>query len=461
MKEFHKLRFNYIAENSVMTTNENQEKNETGISDARVLIDRLKQILLDKKSLGTKEKDEAERLVALCSIQFQKENNEDLAFELMAIIGVAKSKGLKQARTRTINLSRWLHNSPPSIVLLKTQEEQVAAIQSLSSIKFSWSAEYIMRALTQHVQADPVNLALFQWGKKSSHSIEYFIEAIYTPFFSSVTDLETAIKYLKTTNKLLSPLVTAHPNKIAIALNNLSQTLVDLLQVTLKSEKKREVLALSLTLGVFTECWHQIPPLLLQPNFISGFSKVITALNQRKKIPASKFSQIETATLNTLSDCIARAPDSSLSTFHASRPLWESTFPNYSKLLKIASRDDQNLKAFIEYIPGALNQQAPSTDSAESTFTELLLAWNAQVKETADQQGLEHLTSLIFRAAKHSNIESFGVIGTTVPFDPIWHTLSSQVLAIPKSVSILTPGVLVYRSDGTKRVLVPAFTVPA
>ena len=440
--------------------NENKTNIERSTTDSRQLISRLRALILDKKSISATDKDETERLVALCSVQFQKESSDDVAFELIAILNIAKNKGSKQAKTRTLNLSRWLNNTPPAIQTLQNPEEQLAAINCLNSIKFPWVGEYIKNSLKADTQTQSVSVALLQWGKKSAPSLEYFVNAIYTPFLGSLNEIETATKYLKVTNKLLSPYITAHPNEMAIALDHFSKTIVDLVESKNKN-KKHEITLLGLAHATLTESWHQIPSMLLQPSFVSAYKKITSALSERKKIPSTTFIQIETATLNLISDCINRAPDESLKSLQLSRSLWESTFPNYSKLIKAASRDNPNLKAFIEYDPASSNHQPITSDLVEPIFAALLPAWQSLLNETSDKDSLGHLSGLIHRAAKCLNIEAFGSPGETVPFDPLWHTISNQILTTPNKVSILTPGVLVLRPDGTKRVLVPAFTAPA
>lgn len=439
--------------------NEINSTTELPNSEPLKLITRLREILSVKKTISIEKQEEAGRLVALSAIQFHKESSNEIAFELMALLNLAKLKGVKEARKRTVNLSRWLKTEPPFISSLTITSERIAAIKGLSSIEFPWAIHYIQTNFANQTLEEELATAFVLWGKASSKNLANFINDVYVPLINSISDLKLLVKYLKDSQKFFNPYTDLPPNELAIALNTLSKAILESLRKFQKN--KKDLISIhQAALASLTECWRFNPALLLQPNYIDAYQNITSSLSDYKKIPAAGFAQIESATISLLIEKISSSEDLALKQIQPVRKLWEKTFPNFKKLTKILSRKNTTLKNFLENSEQSIKDQSTKSKNSESVFAALLPAWDQYTQELNDndKQTVRSLTHLINKAANNTNIESFGERGQVVLYDPLAHNVSNDEYPPPKKVRIIRPGVLFRRADKSVRILLPAFT---
>jgi hypothetical protein len=439
--------------------NEINSSAEIPNDDSIKLITRLREILSVKKIVSIEKQDEAGRLVALSAIQFHKESSNEIAFELMALLYLAKFKGVKEAKKRTINLSRWLKTEPPFIASLTDSTERIAATKGLSSVKFPWAIHYIQTNFANQPLEEELATAFVLWGRASSRDLAHFITDVYVPLISSIRDSKLLVKYLKDSQKFFIPYTDLPPNELAIALNTLSIAILESLR-KFQNNKKDVISIHQAATASLTECWRFNPALLLQPNFIDAYQNITSSLSEYKKIQIASFAQIESATISLLIDKIASSGDLALKQLHPMRKQWEKNFPNFKKATKILSGKNTTLKNFLEYSDESTKDQSTNSENSGSVFAALLPAWDRYTQELSDseKQTVESLTYLITKAANNANIENFGERGQLVNYDPLSHNLNSEESPPPLKVRIIRPGVLFRRPDQSIRVLIPAFT---
>ncbi len=428
-------------------------------NDPLKLITRLREILSVKKTISIDKQEEAGRLVALSAIQFHKESSNENAFELMALLNLAKVKGVKEAKKRTVNLSRWLKTEPPQISSLTNSSERIAAIKGLSSVEFPWAIHYIHTNFANQPLEEELATAFVLWGKASSKDLANFITDVYAPLIRSIKDAKLLVKTLKDSPKFFIPYTDSPPNELAIALNTLSIAILESLRNYQKN--KKDVIAIhQAAASSLAECWRHIPALLLQPNFIDAYQKITSSLSDYKKIPTASFDQIESATVSLLIDKISSGGDLALKQLLPIRKQWEKSFPNFKKVTKILSGKNTALKNFLEYSEQSIKDQFTNSENSDSVFAALLPAWDQYTQELNDNdiQAVKSLTHLIYKAANNANIESFGERGQVVPYDPLAHNVSNDESPPPLKVHIVRPGVLFRRPDKSIRILLPAFT---
>jgi hypothetical protein len=423
------------------------------------LISRLREILSVKKNISIEKQDEAGRLVALSAIQFQNENSNEIAFDLMALIYLAKIKGVKEAKKRTVNLSRWLETEPPFIGKLKDSNERIAAIKGLSSVEFPWAINYIQSNFLNHTMEEDLATAFVMWGKSSSKDLADFIIDIYVPLLTSIKDAKLFVKFLKESPKFFIPYTSSHSHELAIAINKLSIAIIESLR-NFQINKKEVILINQAAVTCLTECWQYAPPLLLQPNFVNAYKNVTSSLNKYKKIPTASFNKIESATINLIIEKIPTCGDLALKQLLTMRKQWEETYPNFQKLTKILSKKNTILNCFLENNVKSAQDHSIDPIKSDSVFSALLPAWDRYKQELNEneKEAVETLTVLINKAANNANIESFGERGQLVYYDPLSHNLNSDVSHPPLMVRIIRPGVLFRRPDQSIRVLIQAFT---
>ena len=428
-------------------------------NDPLQLITRLREILFVKKTISIDTQEEAGRLVALSAIQFHKESSNEIAFQLMALLNLAKVKGVKEAKKRTVNLSRWLKTEPPFISSLTDSSERIAATKGLGSVKFPWAIHYIQTNFANEPLEEELATAFVLWGRASSRDLAHFITDVYVPLISSIRDSKLLVKYLKDSQKFFIPYNDSPPNELAIALNTLSIAILESLR-KFQNNKKDVISIHQAATASLNECWRFNPALLLQPNFIDAYQNITSSLSDYKKIPTSSFAQIESATISLLIDKISSSENLAIKQLLPMRKQWEKYFPNFRKVTKILSGKNTALKNFLEYSEQSTNDQSKNTENSESVFAALLPAWDQYTQELNDNeiQTVKSLTHLINKAANNANIESFGERGQVVPYDPLAHNVSYDESPPPLKVRIIRPGVLFRRPDKSIRILLPAFT---
>lgn len=94
---------------------------------------------------------EAGRAVSILAVEFLKETNEELALQSVALLGLAQSLGVKDARKRVIKLSRWSEAAPPPLTTLAFKDEQQAALTIASLL-----AHVQSHATPRHASIDVV-----------------------------------------------------------------------------------------------------------------------------------------------------------------------------------------------------------------------------------------------------------------------------------------------------------------
>jgi hypothetical protein len=437
--------------------NETQSTNYIVPNDSLNLIQRLREILLIKRPISNDNQVEAGKIVALSAIQFHNELSNETAFELMALLTLAKINGINEAKKRTINLSRWLNTEPPSLKLLTNQNEKIAAVKGLSSIEFKWALNYIQASILDQPLDEDLAKAILQWGRVASTDLTIFLKEVYTPVVLEIKDAKLLAKLLKECLKFFTPFTETPQNQLAIALNMLSLAILKSVE-NFKKNKKEVILVLQSALAILNESWHYTPSLLLQPNFINAYEKITLSLSNYKKIPSSSFSQIESATISLLVSSIATGGECVIKQLHPMLIQWARIFPNFQKILKTIARKNIAIKNLIEYDPNSTNDNLSELENSESVFAALLPAWDRYTQTLNDNQVVAPLTHLINKAAKCANIESFGEREQIIPYDPLSHNLSNDQSIPPINVRIVRPGVLVRRPDQSIRILVQAFT---
>jgi hypothetical protein len=327
--------------------NETNLTSKKQISDSIELINHLREMLSLKKNLLIENQDSIGKIVALSTIQFNKETSNEIAFELMALINLAKIKGNKEAKKRTINLSRWLKQEPPSLTLLKVSNERIAAIRGLSLVDFPWTLNYIKSSFASQVFEEELATVLVLWGKSLSKDLPHFITDIFIPLIKEIKDEKLLLKYLKNSSKFFIPYNDSLPNELAIALKTLSITILELLQ-NYQNNKKNVIAIHQAAITCLNESWSHVPSLLLQPNFIDSYKNLTLSLNKYKKNLKSNFTPIESATISLIIEKMSFSENNPSRQLLSLCKKWEETFPSFNKTIKILSKNNLILNNFLE-----------------------------------------------------------------------------------------------------------------
>jgi hypothetical protein len=112
---------------------------------------------------------EAGRAVSMVAVALLNEADDELALRSVALLGVAQSLGVKEARKRTIKLARWTETGPPPLTTLPAKDEQQAALTALAKLNTVWSRPYAGQALADLLSPEEyVALRTFDAGRRVS-----------------------------------------------------------------------------------------------------------------------------------------------------------------------------------------------------------------------------------------------------------------------------------------------------
>jgi hypothetical protein len=395
------------------------------------------------------------KLVALCCIDFLNETSDERAFEQLAIVSLAQAKGVKEAKKRHLSLSRWSKSCPPNLTTLQCDLEKMEVVKRFRTVNSVWAADYICGQLKRDELSQPVSETLLNWGRSACGDCAEFLSTVATHYIESSRDLKIATSRLKVCAKLLFPYLDADQNAISSACGDLEELSLRLLAGS-TADIKSKTAFLQTVLAIYKDFALHIPTLTLHPVFLTSLENITEVLKSQKKLPLNFHDYYVHVILSLLTDMSYR--DFPIRNYVGDLlPIWKQTFPNFDKIAKVASAKSPGLKRCLTSSAISNGMETRQIDGADAAFTNLLIAWEAYELEHAEDADVSHLSRLIQQAALTANIECFGAIGATEMFDPVSHKLAGSEHKTPTQVKILRSGVRIRRTDGSVRVLVPAF----
>jgi len=418
-------------------------------------LDELRVNLPLKRVTNEEQQELLGKLVSLCFVDFLNEPSDERALEQVALISLAKSKGVKEAKKKILKLSRWATSLPPALSILKSTAEKLEAIKQLRSTKFHWGKEYVHQQLICDQQDKAVIEALLLWGRDSSADSAEYLRYLVTPFVAyshSVTDSNLR---LKACMKHLPPYADTDVNTLAQAVSDFEKSIISVLHDS-ESDKKQKTLFLQSAFNLYEELFTHLPTLTIHPTFATSIGKIINELGSLKTLPASFNDQFICIALNLLKNT---TPTNLLSSAWLENLLsaFKRDLPNLEKRLKTLVGKDASLENIMDAKVQPKGTKSHVTNDPEIVFANLLVAWeNFQMVHPGDET-VSDLSRLIHLAASSASVEAFGTVGETVEFDPIAHSLADGELLNPTYVKILRSGVRTLREDGSPKILVTAF----
>lgn len=89
---------------------------------------------------------DAGRAVSMLAVRFLSESDDVLARHTVGLVALAQSLGVKDARKRSLKLTRWAETAPPSFLQLSEKAEQHAAQSVRARLSTVWSRPYAVKA---------------------------------------------------------------------------------------------------------------------------------------------------------------------------------------------------------------------------------------------------------------------------------------------------------------------------
>lgn len=441
--------------------NETPEPTPATLADAMPvsIADLLRTQLDTPKPKDESWQDEAGRAVSLLAVGFLKDTNDESALRSVALLGLAQSLGVKEARKRTLKLSRWAEAAPPPLTSLMAKDEQQAAAAALSKLKTSWALHYIdqqLHDLSLEVELIP---ELLKWAKTASPDWATFVFETYAGAIKNCGDSARLSAMLKDASKLLRSPDALPVEQVAEPLSAILRAIVGAAS-NLKEDEKASLALLYSGYAVYEHSWKSRPALLFTPVLLNALAQLTAVMKILQKQLPGNIDEAMLATLSVVSDSIRRFGTDAVRQYRPMVSMWAAAYSEVTEKIKLAVVLDPALAGLL------FDEAEPKTGAdqsylAEAAFASLLPAWDAFVSGLADPDQAASLSLMLNRAASTVNVERQGTVGETVSYDPLAHHLGTPVDPPPLKVKVLRSGVLARRVDGSQRTLVQTLVTAA
>lgn len=414
------------------------------------------------KKIEPKLAGEVARQTHLLTICFAKEQDDTVALQCLALIGVAVVRGSKETAKRKPKAIRWTTNTPPSLQILASDEERRAVIKLLPSVTSTWVAPYAFREAANPSYGKDLVGDLVKWACKSAKTNADFIGALEEAFRGGVTmEMERIGVVLKVFLKCLGEAQVAAGARFPEAFLDLAIALNSFCLISGATSKQRLALQ-SYGLALVDMISSKEPAVLFDPQTqraIISLSTLSTGWNN----PSDKLLQrlagrmISISLLNSQIHGVEGSSEIRDILAFAGKVL------PLEKTGKIFSAQRAVIRELLQPI-ASTGDEAPKASSPDASVQEqiatLLLAWDAFRASLPNADIAKEIEFLIESISAKASVERLGQVGEIQSFHPLQHHLLDSDDFPPASIRIEVPGVRSVRSDGSFRVLIKALAVP-
>ena len=420
---------------------------------------RLRQLLDAPAPKVDEWQDEAGRMASLLAVKFPQESDEFDALRSVSLIGLATALGVKEAKKKSLKLTRWSTSPPLALKALVHLDEQQAAVTALSKLKASWALHYIDHELNDFTLAVELIPELLKWARTTSPDWTTFVSDTYAGSIRNCGDSTRLSALLKEAPKLLRSPDALPVEQVAESLSSLLKAIVGAAS-NLNDDEKLTLAILHSGYAVYEQAWKSRPALLFQPVLLNALAQLTAAMKSLQKQLPGNIDEAMLATLSVVSDSIRRFGADAVRQFRPMVSMWAAAYLDAPEKIKLAVGFEPALAGLLadEAEPKAGGDQGYL---AEAAFASLLPAWDAFVSGLADPDQVASLSLMLNRAAGTVNVERQGTVGEIVSFDPLAHHLATPVDPPPFQVKVLRSGVLARRADGSQRTLVQTLVTAA
>ena len=436
-----------------------------GRHDIKETVARLRAALAVSKSARSSDWEEATaKLVALTAVDYLKQRDDVLAFQQLALVLLAGTRGCKSARKRVMSPLRWREQPPPRLGdAFCDLDEAKAAVQGLSSLRAEWVVAYVMGELTAPT-SQAIQFDLIQWAASNSPNLTSLLLVACDSF--PPTTRETQKVLLDVVGMVLRQEVLLVHEVDA----SLFTTLVDIIGAVAKqgSAATTDIAAVHPHVDLVTQAVGAVDSLTaLRPHLLceqrtaallretaqyadrwSATTKHAALRIVRRVIDLLEYVHSAPPRLNAeVVSGVAKGYLSALSKKFDSRPEWE-------QLTRLAS-------ATADLEADGVASSAASV--IEQSLAGLLVDWDSLVESGqlgASTMEIEQFGRQIVNLARQVHVERFGVPGDVVVYEPLQHYLTMSTEVPPLRVRIRKAGTRKRRDDGTFRVILKALADP-
>ena len=396
------------------------------------------------------------RAVSMVAVGFLNEPSDEVALRAVALLTLAQSLGVKEARKRAIRLSRWAEKVPPPLTVLTVKDEQQAALIALAKLTTAWSRPYAEQALADLALPEELVPDLLKWTRVTFADTASFTRDLYAPQVAASRSPERTAVLLKDAPRLLKPLKPDAAVRLAETSSVLIRAFCQIVHPEMVDDKAfgSSVAAL---LHLVQDQAAAMPAVLLQPAFVMAVGRLseVASKGSASKQVAVVAGAMSLATISLLMADVERAGEAAMDHWRPMVPTWRAAYPRWDEDITAAAAVAPAMADLA--VEGVIDAAASSDPYAsEAVFARLLPAWDAFVAELPDGNRASSLSAMLRQAAETVGVVPMGEKGDVVSYDPLSHHLTTEEAGAPGQVRIVRPGVQVRRADGSARALVAA-----
>ncbi len=443
------------------------ESPQTSQSNAAVdntqIIEILRSLLpLGKPKINPGAVEDVGRKVNRLAINFPKEQDEAIAFQCFALIGLAIAKGSKEAAKRKPRPARWVNTAPPSLQGLLNDDERHAAIKLLAPLKASWVVWYAMREAADAQTSKELANDLVRWASAASATHADLVKGLSDVIRAhQTTSLERIKQVLKLSMKLLAASDTEAGARFADEFADFASAIADFCRGTGNSPKitvEMQGVALNLVEVISA----REPAVLFDQITLRG---LVILSELPGGWPKSAKKQVASLSRRMLSMALQQVKMHGVVDSVDVRRLLAFT-SQVLPIERVASRllsDREIVKRLLapmQEVPAGGNVEVSVNSGIQEQVAALLVAWDTFRSRLAEPDSANEVGSLVALVASKAKVEAFGSKGDVIPFQPLRHFLGDTSTTPPANVRIEIPGIRAVRSDGSYRVLTRALVYP-
>lgn len=404
---------------------------------------------------------QAAKAVSMLAVGFLNEPQDVPALRAVALLSLAQSIGVKEARKRSIKLARWAEAAPPPLTALAVKDEQQAALIALAKLTTAWSRPYAEQALADLSLPDELVPDLLKWARTTFADNFSFTRDFYAPQVAAGESAERIAFLLKDASKLLKPLKPSSAAELAIG----CATLIEAFCASLEPKAADDKVvggSIAALLHLVQDQAAAMPAVLLQPALVMAVGRLAAATSKfsTSKQVAVVCDALSLATISLLMAELERAGGQAANHWRPMMATWRAAYRRWDQSIADATSVAPSMAALAA--EAETDEQArPSAYASEAVFARLLPAWDAFVAELPDANRASSLSAMLRQAAKTVGVVPMGEKDEVISYDPLSHELAAAEGDNPRRVRIVRPGVQVIRADGSARVLVAALVVAA
>lgn len=417
---------------------------------------------LGKGKINPRSVEDVSRLVNRLAVNYPKEQDETIAMQCFALIGLAMAKGSKEAAKRKPRPVRWLNDAPPSLQILLNDDERQAAIKLLAPVKAGWVVPYAMQEATSVQTSKELANDFVKWASVASITQADLVNGLSNVIRAhQATSIERIRLVLKLGIKFLATGDTEAGAGFADEFADFASAVSDYSR-DVDNSPKTTIELQGVALGLAEVISAREPSVLLAQSTLRG----LVILSQMPGgWPKSLKKQLTTLSRRMLSISLQQAKMVGVDNCVDVRRLLAFA-AQVLPIEKIASRflsDRELIKSLLapmQEVPAKGDAEVSANTGLQEQMAALLLAWETFRSGLADPASANEVGSLVALVASKAKVEIFGARGEVVPFQPLQHFLGDASSTPPANVQIEIPGVRAVRSDESYRVLTRALVYP-